>query len=160
MRLDPGRWLATLRRRRRSILCALLPAFALSVATGPTCAAMRGAPTSGTTVELHDSHDARASHHHGSAPTEEPAPAIPCPHCPLESGAANAGHATCVTADAQESSGAAPAKAPTTPPPVFLASWLLPAARASPPLIGTPFAHTVPPADSVTLTIRHCVLLI
>jgi hypothetical protein len=66
-----------------------------------------------------------------------------------------------VTADAQQDGSAAPAKAPTTPvPPVFLAGWILPAARASPPLIGPPLDHVTPLANAVTLNIRHCVLLI
>jgi hypothetical protein len=116
----------------------------------------------GTRTAMHVSHDVHADHHHGKAHADEPAaPAVPCPHCPLESGAANTGHADCVTADAQEDGGTAPAKVASTPvPPVFLASWLLPATRASPPSIGPPLAHALLPVNAVTLNIRHCVLLI
>jgi hypothetical protein len=113
------------------------------------------------TAETQHSHDAHASHHHGAAADEPAAPIAPCPHCPLESGAANAGHASCVTVDAQQDGSAAPAKAENAPvPPVFLANWLLPAARASPPLIGPPLGHTTVLASAVALNIRHCVLLI
>jgi hypothetical protein len=116
-------------------------------------------PTSHATVENHDSHDAHAAHRH-AAPAEEPvAPATPCPHCPLESGAANVDHTSCVTVDAQEDGGAAPPNAPGVPAPVFLASWLLPATRASPPPL-IAIGHDIPLAVAVPLNLRHCVLLI
>jgi hypothetical protein len=111
-------------------------------------------------AETQHSHDAHVSHHHGTG-ADEPAPVAPCPHCPLESGAANAGHASCVTVDAQQDGSAAPAKAQSmSAPAVLLANWLLPAARASPPLIGPPLGHVAPLPNAVTLNIRHCVLLI
>ena len=157
MRLETGRWLTLLRHRRRAVLCAVLPALTLSAVSGPACAAMRTAPVMAS--ETHTSHVAHTTHHENLPQAHEPA--APCPHCPLESGAANADHTSCVTIGVQEDGGAAPTKASTASvPPVFLASWLLPAARASPPLIDPSLAHNLPPADSVTLTIRHCVLLI
>jgi len=160
MQLDPAQWLATLRRRRREILCAVLPVIALSAVSGPACASMSG--SSGTSTESHGSHDAHAVGHHSASHAHAPvAPTLPCPHCPLDSGAANASHAGCVTIDAQQDDGAAPPNSADTPvPPVFLARWLLPAARASPPSIALAIAHHIPPALAVPLTLRHCVLLI
>lgn len=119
-------------------------------------------PTSDATVETHDSHDAHAAHRNSAAPADEPfAPVTPCPHCPLESGTANVDHASCVTVDAQDDGGAAPPNVPSVPvPPVFLTSWLLPAARASPPPIVHAFAHDIPLGLAVPLNLRHCVLLI
>jgi hypothetical protein len=118
-------------------------------------------PPSQAAAENHNSHDVHAAHRHAAPAAEPVAPSTPCPHCPLESGAANVDHASCVAVDAQEDGGAAPPSVPSVPaPPVFLESWLLPAARASPPLIAPAVAHDMPLALAVPLNLRHCVLLI
>jgi len=118
-------------------------------------------PTSQAAAKNHNSHDAHDAHRHAAPAGEPAAPSTPCPHCPLESGAANVDHASCVTVDAQEDRSTAPPNVPSVPaPPVFLTNWLLPAARASPPLIPPAVAHNIPLAVAVPLNLRHCVLLI
>lgn len=162
MRVDPARWLCELRRRRRAVLCAVLPALALSVASGPACAAMLAASATNASVVTDGGHDVHADHRHGAQAAHEPAaPGLPCPHCPLELGAANAGHAACVSLDANEDGTATPTgTASVCPPQIYLASWILPAARASPPLIGPAVTHDTPLGAAVSLNLRHCVLLI
>jgi hypothetical protein len=163
--MKPGltNWLATLRRRQRVVLRVLVPVFALSAASSPACAAMTASVADAAT-EAHHAARAHAAHHDHEAAhtTEQPvAPAATaCPHCPLEAGAANAGHGTCTSIDGRQDGSA------QQHPPVDRAAtsilppnWLLPAARAAPPLIG-PFGLTAPLVAPVPLNLRHCVLLI
>jgi hypothetical protein len=112
----------------------------------------------------HDGAGNHAAHHeHAAADSGERTapPGAPCPHCPLEAGAANSGHATCVAIDGHGDGSAQP-KAPLDRPlpPVVLSNWLLPAARAAPPLIGPLERTSEPVTAAVALNIRHCVLLI
>ena len=157
--------LGALRQRIRGVALALLPALTLAAASAPACAAMdaaSGTPLSAT--QAHDSHahssdsHAHAQHEHDSS---SPASTEPCPHCPLETGAANAGHAVCAVGDGQ--TGAAISQTsvgPDLPAAALLPHWMLPAADAIPPLIGARVRQrtTLPPA--VPLNIRHCVYLI
>jgi hypothetical protein len=154
---NPAHWLAALRRRKRAILAALLPAVALSAVSPIVCAAMLGA-SSATTVTIQEGHA-----HHGAAegaetPTDVTPSFPPCPHCPLGSGAANAGHGICSAADDQDDGrGPKPAAASERILAVLIA---LPPAHAAPPPLrkaGTPRA---PPPHAVPVNIRHCVLVI
>jgi len=129
----------------------------MSVISAPACAAM---PTTPDTT----SHAATSVHaHHGHAATHD-APDVPqqqhtCPHCPLKTAAV--GHGTCAAAESADHGGFAPAKDPTERPSLALApSWLLPAARASPPLIANLHPPPAPPVPAVPLNVTHCVLLI
>jgi hypothetical protein len=161
---DPGRWLTTLRTRQRALLCALLPAFALSAASTTACAAAPTSTESPSPTSQHDAHGhggAHAAHEHVAPDHSSPTPlAGGCPHCPLQSGAANAGHAACATADAPEHGGSAPTKhasepAALAPPP----SWRLPTARAS-PAFTTPLHVAIAFVAAVPLNVVHCVFLI
>jgi hypothetical protein len=161
-------WLQALRRRRRAVVCALLPAFALSAISTPACAAMLAA-AAGASAQIHEhaphQHAAgHSAHEHAAAHADEPAApaAPPCPHCPLESVAANAGHASCTAVDGQDDGDIAqPSSTGDRLPQLLLPSWLLPAARAAPPSFAA-IAHACPPPvrASIPLNLRHCVFLI
>src|SRR5688572_13508254 len=100
MRLDTGRWLATLRAHKRAVLCLLLPALAFSAAAWPACAAM--APALAEAAAVHEHGGNHGTHHGGAQPAREAEhPTTVCPHCPLEAGSANVGHASCKIADAK-----------------------------------------------------------
>jgi hypothetical protein len=155
MWLDPRRWLAASRVRRRAVLYVLLPVFILSAAPGSACAAMRATP--------HAAQHAPAAHaHHGhAAHGAQPAAPQPhtCPHCPLQ--AADVGHGTCAATESPDHGGFAPAKDTTERPSLALApNWSLPAARAAPPLIANLHPPPTAPTRAVPLNIAHCVLLI
>ena len=158
MRLDPRRWLGTLRAFRRAVLCILLPAFAVSAASAPACAAMARAQREPASVREHG--DAHAAHHGSAQPTAETDPLFPaCPHCPLGSGDANGGHASCAIADAQSGDTAYAKSAPWKAPPPIM-DLRLPAASAAPPLIATALKQAEPLTVAIPLTLRHRVLLI
>ena len=68
-----SRWLNALRTRKRGILCALLPALALSAASASACAAMLGRPSpTGAEPHLVAPHDA----HHALAHDLQPGRAV------------------------------------------------------------------------------------
>jgi hypothetical protein len=163
MRPNPACWLATLRTRKRALLWALLPAFTLAAAAGPACTATAAAPHVGSAVHEHGgAHEQHgAAHAHGDATAHAPEnPSAPCPHCPLEAGGANLGHATCTIANGHDG-GAAPAQsAPHELPPVLVRDWTLPAARAAPPLIATPAGAERSPPPKLPLHLVHCILVI
>jgi hypothetical protein len=157
MRLCSAAWLATLRARKRALLYALVPAFALAAVSGPACAAMAAAPDPAAATHDHGGH-AQPGDAHEHAP-EQPL-SVPCPHCPLEAGGANVGHTVCTTAAGHDDV-AAPAKAASQEsPPALTRNWALPAAVAVPPLIATPAAAEEPPQPKVPLNLLHCVLVI
>lgn len=157
MGLDAARWLATLRTRKRALLCVLLPAFALSTVSGAACATVMAAPSMVVGGHEHGGAHAQHSGAHESAP--EPR-SVPCPHCPLDAGSANVGHAACTIADSQVGA-VTPAKDASQHPPVLVVrDWTLPAARATPPLIASLTAVAEPPAPTVPLNLLHCVLVI
>jgi hypothetical protein len=163
----PRCWLTTLRARRRRVLGVWLPIFVLSAAAGPACAAMHArepiakvvstAPHAAQAPAAHGHHDHGASHDSQPASTEPP----PCPHCPL-AGAANVGSDTCAAAESPaDHGGFVPAKDTSQRPQLALApNWLLPAARASPPLIANLPPRSILPVAAVPLRVTHCVLLI
>jgi len=154
MRLDVGRWLLTLRKRKRAVLCALLPAFIFSTVATPACAAMARAPKETPAVHGHAHHD----HAQPPAATDTP-PSPRCPHCPLDSGNANVDHASCTIADAQSADAAyAKGGAWKAPPPIM--DLRLPAASAAPPLITTALKQAEPFTVAIPLTLHHRVLLI
>jgi hypothetical protein len=153
MRLNSANWLAPLRAREHALLRVLLPMLAASALSAPACAAMLAAAT---TPEVQHAHGG-AHVAHDAQPSQ---PTQPCPHCPLEAGLAPLGHEVCVVTDSLTDDSAARADSPSdpTPPPVLVASWLLPAARAAPV---QPSAFTTPAlVSSVSLNVLHCVLLI
>jgi hypothetical protein len=154
MKLDPAGWLPLLRARKRAVLLAVLPALALASAAATACAAAVTEPT-----PAHSSDDSHGAHHGAEHGEHSPSPTKSCPHCPLESGSANAGHAACAIDEAQEAGGAAPAKSVVEHHPPLTHEWRLPAARASPPLIAARFDIT-PLPSSRPLTVRYCSLLI
>jgi hypothetical protein len=155
MKLDPGSWLKRLRAQKRAVLCAVLPALALASATGMACPATRAAPSA-----EHGGHGAMATHHAGAHDAQPTAPTQQqtCPHCPLESGAANVGHAACVIDDGQDGGGTAPGKSVVEYPPPPANDWLLPPARAAPLLLAAPIRAAL--AAAIPLTLRYCSLLI
>jgi hypothetical protein len=158
MRLDPRRWLATLRARRRAVLCILLPAFAVSAASAPACAAMARAQREPASVHEHG--DAHAAHHGSAHRTTQTHPLSPaCPHCPLGSGDANDGHASCAIADAQSTDTTSAKSAPWKAPQPIM-DLRLPAASAAPPLIATALKQAEPFTVAIPPTLRHRVLLI
>jgi hypothetical protein len=157
MRLGPARWLATLRAHKRALLCALVPAFALATVSGPACAAMAAAPDAAVAQDHGGAH-AQHGDAHEHAP-EQPVSA-PCPHCPLESGGANVGHATCTITDGHGGAVAPTKDASQELPPVLVRDWTLPAARAAPPLIALPATAEQPLPPKVPLNLVHCVLVI
>lgn len=154
MKLDPARWLPLLRARKRAILLAVLPALALASAAGTACAATHAEPAA-----AHAAGDAHVAHHVAGHDEHSSAPAQPCPHCPLESGSANAGHSACAIDEGQDGGGAAPAKSVVEHQAPLTHEWLLPAARAAPPLIAAP-SDVAPAAGARPLTLRYCSLLI
>jgi hypothetical protein len=162
-------WLTTLRRKRRGVLLALLPALLLWTASGSACLAMLAGdmpPSAAARSEpakhgtAHDKH-AHAAHTH-AAPSHEQAPPTPshdCPHCPPHHGTDATAHAACV--DSTDT----PASQATSSSLTF-AAWL-PTARSAlqvaspiPPLISLPRRNVDPPPPHVPLNIRHCVLLV
>ncbi len=113
----------------------------------------------------HAAHHAAAPHErdgHAAAhdsPPESPE-GRPCPHCPLAS-AANVGHEVCAATESPDHGGFVAAKDTGERPQLALApNWLLPAARAAPPLIANLHPRAVPPVAAVPLRVAHCVLLI
>lgn len=158
MKLDPARWLPLLRARKRAVLCAVLPALALASAAGTACAATLAAPAP-THASVHAVADTHAAHHAAGHGEHSPAPAEACPHCPLESGGANVGHAACAIDAGQDDGGAAPGKSVVEHQPPLPHDWLLPAARAAPPLIAAA-PDVAPLASALPLTLRYCSLLI
>jgi len=134
----------------------LLPAFAMSATSAPACAAMRTTPdTAHHAASPHAQHDHAAAHH---ATGHAPQPRT-CPHCPLK--AADIGHGACAAAESPDHGGFAPLKDMSERPSLALASsWLLPAARAAPPLIANLHPPPTPPVPAVPLNVAHCVLLI
>lgn len=153
MRLNSANWLAPLRARKHSLLRVLLPMLAASALSAPACAAMLAAAA---TPEVQHAHGGTHVVHAAAQPSQ---PTQPCPHCPLEAGLAPLGHDVCVVTDSLTDDGAARADSANDPiPPVLVASWLLPAARAAPV---QPSAVTTPAlVSSVSLNVLHCVLLI
>jgi hypothetical protein len=154
---NPAHWLAAFRRRKRAILAALLPAVALSAVSPIVCAAILGA-SSKTTVPIQEAH----AHHGAAEPAETPTDGTPsfppCPHCPLGSGAANAGHSICSAADDRDDGrGPKPAAASERILAMLIA---VPAAHAAPPPLRNPGAARAPPPHAVPVNIRHCVLVI
>ena len=158
MRPNPAQWLAALRRRKRAILGALLPAVALAALSPTACAAILGAGSAKPAAiqEAHHHHDAG-----GAQVAADPAPAFTlCPHCPFSSGAANAGHDGCAAAAEQdEGRGLKSTSASERILAVLDAYAILPGPHVAPPLRTTGAARA-PPPPAVSLTLRHCVLLI
>ena len=156
----PSRWLNALRTRKRGILCALLPALALSATSASACAAMLGRHSHrGAEPHLVAPHDA----HHGLAHDQQPdAPSTrTCPHCPLDSGPANAAHSACAATDNPDQGPTAPIKDSSERAPLSLVpSWRLPAARAAPPLLLSFREPTTALCGTVSLNLVHCVLLL
>jgi hypothetical protein len=113
----------------------------------------------------HAGHHAAASHeHHGHAAAHDSEPASPkprpCAHCPLAS-TADVGHDVCAASESPDHGGFVAAKDAGERPQLALApNWLLPAARAAPPLIAHLHPRAVSPAASIPLRIWHCALLI
>ena len=163
--------LGTLRRRIRGVAVALLPVLALTAASAPACVAMETArasvahdsqshpPHHGGAHAAHDSgaHAAHDAHAHGSP---APAPSDPCPHCPLESGAAIASHAVCVVAEGQASGGIAHASFAFELPAALFSTHVVPAASAVPPLIAPRAGPAAPSPAAPPLNVRYCVYLI
>lgn len=146
------RWLTTLRHWRYTILCAALPAVLASVLSAGACAAMSPMPGPAhvaTATAAEHEHDHHAAAHDGHAADELPAP---CPHCPLEGGAANVAFDECA-AD-EERSGPAPSVELPVPP------RLAASTPAIPPLIRAAPARASPPPPLISLNLRYCVLLI
>ena len=157
-------WLATLRKRRRSIALALLPTLALWAMSGSACLAMLTAatpaqPQAEHSAAAHAGPHAAADHDdHGHAPA--PAPAE-CPHCPPAHAVADRAHPSCSTTG-ESSTGNTPQKSfSQSGTPLFaVAHWLLPVTSAIPPLIAGLPPGTVQRPARVPLNIRHCVFLI
>ncbi|HJR70326.1 MAG TPA: hypothetical protein VKA43_09830, partial [Gammaproteobacteria bacterium] len=80
---------------------------------------------------------------------------------PLAS-ATNVGHDVCAATESPDHAGFVSAKDTSERPPLALApNWLLPAARAAPPLIANLHPRAVSAAAAaVPLRVTHCVLLI
>lgn len=163
MRWTLGRWLAALRCRKRAVLYACAPAFALSAASAPACpAALESAPRAAVEIHAHGVDEDHHASHGETAPAseEEPAQGTPCPHCLLAVGTANTPQSSCVAVDGQQEGRAAkssPASEGSLP---LLAAADLPGARAAPPSIIRVRPARAPPSFTVPLNIRHCVLLI
>lgn len=150
--------LGTLRRRRRVVAAALLPALLAYMATGSACLAMTPGTPAPEAHAVHKSHAHAASHtdHHAAHPSASPD--APCPHCPAGGTAAVSVHA-CAAPDATA------AHLQSTPQPdakplLLGADWVPPPSAPAPPLI--PFAAWQRGAVTrdVPLNILHCVLLI
>jgi hypothetical protein len=163
-------WLTALRRKRRGVLLALLPALLLWTASGSACLAMLAGdlqPSHAAAQSEPVGHgNAHGEHTHAAhthvAPSHEQAPPAPshdCPHCPPHHGTDATAHAACVDSTDTPTSQA-------TSSGLTFAAWL-PSARSTlqiaspiPPLILLPRRNVDPPPPHVPLNIRHCVLLV
>jgi len=153
-----------LRRLRRAVAGAVVPALLLSVLAGAACPAM-SAPTPNALRSAHGTHAAQqhdhAAHEHHAHDGARVPPAPPngdCPHC---LGGHEAGNVT--TADCDVMAAAAPTKthALSAAPLVLPTAGYGPrTASAAPPLIRPAARTTSAPTSSVPLHLRHCVLLI
>lgn len=126
----------------------------------------RGEPVADTEATApHATHPPAATHEgHGHAASHDSQPPTPerpaCPHCPL-AGATNVGHDVCAATESPENGGFVTAQDTSHRPQLALApKWLLPAARASPPLVANLPPHAILPVTAVPLRLTHCVLLI
>jgi hypothetical protein len=148
--------LDALRRQRRRLAAALVPAVLVAVLSGVACPAMSTAPPAAAPVAHHE-HPAHAHH----AADHERAPAQPtgdCPHCPGGHEAANVAATHCAVAAAPvvTHDALAAASIPALP----AKHRIVPGATALPPSIrGSPRAAPLP-ASTVPLHLRHCVLQI
>ena len=151
--------LNALRTRKRGILCALLPA-PLSATSASACAAMLGRHShTGAERYLASPHNAHHALAHDSQPNTPPTRT--CPHCPLDSGPANAAHSVCAATDNPDHGPTAPIKDASERAPLSLVpSWRLPAARAAPPMLLRVREPTTALFATVPLSIVHCVLLL
>jgi hypothetical protein len=162
---DRGRnVLAALRRLRRVVAGAMVPALLLSVLAGAACPAMSAvAPAAkhsahATPAAQHHEHATHAHHSHDGVSMLPTQLTGDCPHC---LGGHAAGNVT--TADCDMVAAAPPAtthvlSAATLVLPI--ASYKPRAAIAIPPLIRTAARANNATTTSVPLRIRHCVLLI
>jgi hypothetical protein len=159
-----GNVLVTLRRLRRTVAGALVPALLSSVLAGAACPAMSAAAPAATRsahatpASQHREHATHAHHSHDGVSMPPAQPTGDCPHC---LGGHAAGNVT--TADCDMVAAAPPAtthvlSAATLVLPI--ASYEPRTAIAIPPLIRTATRANRAPATSVPLRIRHCVLLI
>ncbi|HVY65671.1 MAG TPA: hypothetical protein VHH11_12690 [Gammaproteobacteria bacterium] len=157
MSKDGWNVLDRLRRQRRRLAAALVPALLASVLAGAACPAMGAAPPPATHAAQHD-HSAHAEHaQHPSPPSPAPSPIGDCPHCLGGDAAGNVSGAECAVA-------AAPAMAthatPVTLPALPVVHHVPAAASAVPPLIRAAVRDAAAPPAAVPLRLRHCTLLI
>jgi hypothetical protein len=164
MSRNEPRFLSALRRWRRGVIAAALPALLVSALAGATCADMTAPHTAAVPSEhsAHPSHAHQATRHdahaeHGQALDAAPASMGDCPHC-------LGGHAAANVAGSDCSVGAAPPGAsfavPGTLPGAAIAGAPHAAPTPAPPLIRETPPPDEPAAVAVPLRIRHCVLLI
>jgi len=162
MRISNSNGFAILRRWRRAICSALLPAFAVWALTTPACfAGVDSTAAQQPVAATHASHAADADMHHAPAHHEHSgAPAATdCPHCPPSN--AETAPTVCVV-DAGVSASSPPQKgAAAESGHVLVATRFAPLPSnlgvrlrdAAAPDTTRAFAH-------VPLNIRHCVFLI
>jgi hypothetical protein len=156
------RCFAYLRKLRRVIAVAVLPAFAWWSLSASACFAMA------TTTDQHEvsaiSHDhADAAHAaHGAIDNAHDHASMPdCPHCPVTADEDGSGPTICVAEGSPNANGPKASSAPDTlklfcHARLTMLSWT----AAPPPLIR--FLETVhrPAIEHTPLNIRHCVFLI
>jgi hypothetical protein len=156
--------IAAFRKRRRAILCAVVPAFAWWSLSAATCFGMplRIAGDEGIAVP-HVAHDTSTPNvAHGAVnDMHDHAGMSDCAHCPPKADDGQAKPIVCLTDATSNTNGAkasggpdfvklfAPSRLPTL-------SWT----AAPPPLIRTAFVTDAPFLERTPLNIRHCVFLI
>jgi hypothetical protein len=153
-------WFATLRRWRRGISVASLPALAWWSLSAAACFAMpmdRADAVKEMTASHHAestpmAHDSNGMHDHAGMPD--------CPHCTTPPQKSDTSTPLCVAQATSSPSG-------SHANPNFDGVKLLAQARltlsssaAPPPLISRLPAYTAPPAERTPLNVRHCVFLI
>ena len=161
--------LNALRKRRRAIAWALLPAIALWAASGSACFAMLASATAAGPSTEHAA-EAHAGHHssggasgshaqHGHTPAPMPAPAPDCPHCPPGHVAADGAHSTCsVNTDAASSAAKSSPAGDATP--LLPVRWVPATVSAAPPLIRPTPSAAARRAAGVPIHLRRSVLRI
>ena len=157
-------WLAGLRRWRRRVSLAVLPAF---VWYGVSATACFGMPVDGsaerhaTAVPEHAQHAASAHSMHDSAAVHDHEGMPNCPHCPAPVNDDEPAGVPCISEGTPNANGPKASAAPD----VFklfavMRLTTLPTTAVPPPLIRTVAPGDSPRVERTPLNIRHCVFLI